>query len=290
MDHAIALPMWNRQRTNKETLGRVSAGIARGCNGGSKEAWMATPRAFSHPDKLDEAGRPDKPNEAERARCLEALAASIVHEINQPLSALVANAEACLQMLSAHSLNLQGAHDAALRSMRDAKRAAAVAERMWSLFAKTEANSDAVDLNATAEAALLLLSQKLQQREVSVRRELEPNLPRVTGDSLQLQQVILNLVMNAAEAMDEIHDRPRELVVRTQRGEGHLRLSVRDTGRGFDSRAADRLFDAFYTTKSDGIGVGLFVSRWIVENHRGAISAELNDGPGATFSLSIPVR
>jgi signal transduction histidine kinase len=280
--------MRDRQRANTETLARISAGIAHGRNGGSKEAWMATAsRPVSH-HELDEAGHPDRPDDAERARCLEVLAASLVHEINQPLSTLVANAETCLQMLSAHSLNIQAAHDAALRSMRDAKRVAAVVERMWSLFAKTEANGEPVDLNATAEAALLLSMPKLQQRGVSVRRELEPNLPRITGDSLQLQQVILNLVLNAAEAMDEIHDRPRELVVRTQRGEGHVRLSVRDAGKGFEPQTADRLFDAFYTTKADGIGVGLFVSRWIVENHRGAISALPNDGPGATFSFSIP--
>ena len=288
MNHAMALRMRDRQRTHSETLGRISAGIAHGRNGGSKEAWMATPsRPVSH-HELDEAGHPDRLDDAERARCLEVLAASLVHEINQPLSTLVANTETCLQMLSAHSLNIQAAHDAALRSMRDAKRAAAVVDRMWSLFAKTEANGEPVDLNATAEAALLLSMPKLQQRGVSVRRELEPNLPRITGDSLQLQQVILNLVLNAAEAMDEIHDRPRELVVRTQSGEGRVRLSVQDAGRGFEPRTADRLFDAFYTTKADGIGVGLFVSRWIVENHRGVISASLNDGPGATFSLSIP--
>ena len=125
---------------------------------------------------------------------------------------------------------------------------------------------------------------------ITAIRELEADLPRIAGDALQLQQVILDLVMNAADAMNEIHGRPRELVVTTQSGEGHVRLSVRDGGRGFEPRAAGRLFDAFYTTKADGLGVGLFISRWIVENHRGAVSAALNDGPGATFSFRIPCQ
>ena len=268
MDHAMALPMHEQPRTK---MG----------------AWMATPpkAVFQRMDSED-VERAD----TARVRSLEVLAASMVQELDQPLSALVASAEACLRMLSPQSLNLQGAHDQALHTLQDARRAAAVIERMWSLFAKTAGNSDPVDLNDTVKAALLLSSQKLQQRRVTVRRELEPDLPPITGDSLQLQQVILNLVTNAAEAMDDIHERPRELVVRTQSGEGHVRLSVRDAGPGFEPRDADRLFDAFYTTKADGMGVGLFVSRWIIENHRGAISAALNDGPGATFSFLIPCR
>jgi len=243
---------------------------------------MAAPsKDVSHPDDLDDAAR---------ARCLEVLAASIVHEINQPLSTVIANAEACVRMLGAQSLDLEGARDAAFRTVQEGKRAAAVLQRMWSLFAKTEARNEPVDLNETASAALLLSSQELQLRRVIVRRELEADLPRISGDASQLEQVILNLVTNAADAMNEIHDRPRELVVRTERGEGHVRLSVQDAGQGFEPRAADQLFVAFYTTKADGMGVGLFVSRWIIENHGGAIWAALNAGPGATFSFLIPCR
>src|SRR6266849_3785996 len=269
MDHAMALPMWDRQRTLMQTLGRKA-----------KEARMATPsKAASRPNNLDEAGR---------ARCLEVLAAAIVHEINQPLSGLIGNAEAWLRMLSPTTLDLEGARDAALRTIRDGNRAAAVIQRMWSLFAKTEDNSETVDLNETARQVLRLSSQELQRRRVIVRLELDAHLPPIAGDSSQLQQVILNLLMNAAEAMNEIHDRPRELVVRTQRGEGHVCLSVRDAGEGFAPSATDRLFDAFYTTKSDGVGIGLFISRWIIESHGGAIYATLNYGPGATFSFLIP--
>src|SRR5262245_28926849 len=247
-----------------------------------KETWMPTPsKAVS---------RTARPDEVELARCLEVFVASLVHEINQPLSGLVGNAETCLRKLSPAALDLEGARDAALRTVQEGQRAAAVIQRMWSLFAKTEANDEPVDLNEAAMAALRLSSQKLELRQVIARRELEADLPRIAGDSLQLQQVILNLVTNAAEAMDEVHDRPRELVVGTQSLEGHVRLSVRDVGEGFRPGEADRLFDAFYTTKRDGAGIGLFISRWIVENHGGALQAALNDGPGATFSFLIPCR
>ena len=232
--------------------------------------------------------RPAKPDEIERTRCLEVFVASLVHEINQPLSGLIGNAEACLRELSSTTLNLEGARDAALRTLQEGQRAAAVIQRMWSLLVKTEANNESVDLNEAAMAALRLSSQKLELRQMIARAELQADLPRIAGDSLQLQQVILNLVTNAAEAMDEVHDRPRELVVSTQSVEDHVRLSVRDAGEGFTPGEAERLFDAFYTTKRDGTGIGLFISRWIIENHGGAIHASLNDGPGATFSFLIP--
>ena len=234
--------------------------------------------------------RTAKPDEVKLARCLEVFVASLVHEINQPLSGLIDSAETCLRELSPTALNLEGARDAALRTVQEGQRAAAVIQRMWSLLAKTEANNEAVDLNEAAIAALRLSSQKLELRQVIARAELEADLPRIAGDSLQLQQVILNLVTNAAEAMDEVHDRLRELVVSTRSLEGHVRLSVRDAGEGFTPGEAERLFDAFYTTKRDGTGIGLFISRWIIENHGGTIQAALNDGPGATFSFLIPCR
>jgi len=260
----------------------ASSALRHGFRGMSKETWMPTP---SKP-----VSRTVKPDEIELARCLEVFAASLVHEINQPLSGLVGNAEACLRKLSPTAPDLEGAREAALRTVQEGQRVAAVIQRMWSLFAKTEANNESVDLNEAARAALRLSSQKLDLRQVIARAELEANLPRIAGDSLQLQQVILNLVTNAAEAMDDVHDRPRELVVSTRSLDGHVRLSVRDAGAGFRPGEAERLFDAFYTTKRDGTGIGLFISRWIIENHGGAIQAALNAGPGATFSFLIPYR
>jgi|SRR5262245_41668674 len=259
-----------------------SSALRHGFRGISKETWMPTPSKV--------VSRTAKPDEVKLARCLEVFVASLVHEINQPLSGLTGNAEACLRKLSPTALDLEGARDAALRTVQEGQRAAAVIQRMWSLFAKTEANDESVDLNEVAMAALRLLSQKLELRQVIARSELEADLPRIAGDSLQLQQVILNLVTNAAEAMDEVHDRLRELVVSTRSLEGHVRLSVRDAGEGFTPGEAERLFDAFYTTKRDGTGIGLFISRWIIENHGGTLQAALNDGPGATFSFLIPCR
>jgi signal transduction histidine kinase len=124
---------------------------------------------------------------------------------------------------------------------------------------------------------------------VILRPELADDLPLVTGDRVQLQQVTLNLVRNASDAMTGVDDRPRQLLIRTERDEGdRVRLTVQDAGVGFDPQAADRLFESFYTTKNDGMGIGLSVSRSIIESHHGRLWATLNDGPGATFSFSIP--
>jgi signal transduction histidine kinase len=268
MDHAMTLPMYARPRM------RMEARMAKGSN------------AVSRRDNSDDMERAD----TTRVRSLEVLAAAMVHELNQPLSTILLGAEACLRTLSDERPNLERARETARLALDHGRRAAAAVGRLWSLFAKTEANRDVVDLNETLREALALCSQELERRRVIVRPELAPHLPRVTGDCLQLQQAILSLLMNAAEAMSQVEDRPRELVVRTQSAEGHVRLSVRDAGEGFKPGEADRLFDAFYTTKADGMGIGLFISRWIIENHGGALHAALNDGPGATFSIVVPCR
>jgi signal transduction histidine kinase len=134
-----------------------------------------------------------------------------------------------------------------------------------------------------------LLLSELQRNRVMLQSELAHDLPAVTGDRVQLQQVILNLLRNASDAMVDVHDRPRHLLISTEREDGdHVRLSVRDNGVGVDPQDIDKLLDAFYTTKSDGMGIGLSVSRSIVERHHGLLWAEPNDGPGVTFSISIP--
>ena len=136
---------------------------------------------------------------------------------------------------------------------------------------------------------IALLSSKLQRDRVILRSELADDLPLVTGDRVQLQQVIMNLLQNAADAMIDVHDRSRQLLIQTQRDEAdHVRLTVQDSGIGLDPQAVSRLFDAFYTTKNGGMGIGLAVSRSIIENHQGRIWAQPNEGPGATFSFSIP--
>jgi PAS domain S-box-containing protein len=224
-----------------------------------------------------------------RVASLGVLTASIAHEVNQPLSGIITNASTCLRMLAADPPNVDGARETARRTIRDGNRASDVITRLRALFSKRDATTDAVDLNdATREVIALSLSD-LQRNRVILRSELADDLPPVTGDRVQLQQVILNLLRNASEAMSAVDDRPRQLVIRTERDEGdRLRLSVQDAGVGFEPQGVDRLFEAFYTTKSDGMGIGLSVSRSIIESHHGSLLAAPNDGPGAIFSFSIP--
>ena len=224
-----------------------------------------------------------------RATTLGILTASIAHEVNQPLSGIVTNASTCLRMLSANPPNVDGARETARRTIRDGSRAADVITRLRALFSKKEACIEAVDLNDAAQEVIAVSLTDLQRNQVILRSELASGLPPVTGDRVQLQQVILNLLRNASEAMNTVEDRPRELAISTEHDEGdRVRLSVKDVGTGFDPEATDRLFEAFYTTKNSGMGVGLSVCRSIIEKHHGRLWATLNDGPGATFSVSIP--
>jgi C4-dicarboxylate-specific signal transduction histidine kinase len=159
------------------------------------------------------------------------------------------------------------------------------------LFNKQESASESVDLNEATREVIALSLGEIQNGRVMVRTDLADDLPVVTADRVQLQQVVLNLLRNAVDAMNTVDDRPRDLLIRTEREEGGwVRLSVTDTGTGFDPRLSATLFDTFYTTKSDGMGIGLSVSRSVIENHQGRIRASVNDGPGATFSFSIPCR
>jgi signal transduction histidine kinase len=226
-----------------------------------------------------------------RVTTVSALTASIAHEINQPLSGIITNAGTCLRMLAADPPDIDGARETARRTIRDGNRASDVITRLRALFSKKEFALESLDLNdATREVIALSLSD-LQRQRVVLQSEFADDLPNVTGDRVQLQQVILNLVRNASDAMMDVDDRPRQLLVRTERENGdRVRVMVRDSGIGVDRQTMDKLFDAFYTTKSGGMGIGLSVSRSIVERHQGRLWAEPNDGPGATFSFSIPLE
>jgi C4-dicarboxylate-specific signal transduction histidine kinase len=224
-----------------------------------------------------------------RVTTLGALTASIAHEVNQPLSGIVTNASTCLRMLAAEPPNVEGARETARRTIRDGNRASDVITRLRTLFSKKEATTESVDLNEATREVIALSLSELQRNRVILRTELAYDLPLVTGDRVQLQQVVLNLLRNASDAMSGVDDRPRQLLIRTEREEGdRVRLSVQDGGVGFDPQAMDRLFEAFYTTKNDGMGMGLSVSRSIIERHRGRLWAAPNDGRGTTFSFSIP--
>jgi signal transduction histidine kinase len=225
-----------------------------------------------------------------RATALSALTASIAHEVNQPLLGIITNASTCLRMLAADPPDVDGARETARRTIRDGNRAADVIARVRALFTKKEPAIEAVDLNEVTREVIALSLGDLQRNRVVLQPELAKDLPAITGDRVQLQQVILNLLRNASDAMVDVHDRPRQLLIRTEREDGdRARVSVRDAGVGVAPQNVDKLFDAFYTTKPDGMGIGLSISRSIIERHHGRLWAEGNDGPGATFSFSIPI-
>jgi PAS domain S-box-containing protein len=224
-----------------------------------------------------------------RVMTMGQLTASIAHEVNQPLSGIITNASTCLRMLAADPPNIDGALETTRRTIRDGNRASEVITRLRALYSKKEGSPESMDLNEATQEVIILSLSELQKNRIILRPEFTEELPQVTGDRVQLQQVIMNLLRNASDAMSGVDDRPRELTIRTEREEGdRVRLTVRDAGAGFDPRAMDRLFEAFYTTKNDGMGMGLSVSRSIIESHQGRLWATLNDGPGATFSFSIP--
>jgi signal transduction histidine kinase len=224
-----------------------------------------------------------------RVTTLSALTASIAHEVNQPLAGIITNAGTCLRMLDATPPNIEGARETARRTIRDGHRAADVITRLRALFSKREFTLEPLDLNEATREVIALSSNDLHRNRIMLQSELASDLPTISGDRIQLQQVILNLLRNASDAMVDVHDRPRQLLIRTEReGRDRVRLTVRDAGVGLPAQSRDSLFDAFYTTKDGGMGIGLFVSRSIVERHQGRLWAEPNDGPGATFSFFVP--
>ncbi len=195
----------------------------------------------------------------------------------------------CMKMLDADPPNVDGARETAKRTIRDGRRAADVITRLRALFTHKDAATELVDLNEATREVIALSRTELERNGVVTRIELKNELPAVVGDRVQLQQVILNLLRNGSDAMSSIDDRPRELLFRTEVEDGdRVLLSVQDAGVGFEPQSLDRLFQTFYTTKEDGMGIGLSVSRSIIENHRGRMWATPNDGPGITFSFSIP--
>jgi PAS domain S-box-containing protein len=224
-----------------------------------------------------------------RVTSLGQLTASIAHEINQPLSGISINAGLCLRMLTNDPPDIEGALQTARRTIRDVERASDVIARLRVLFLKGSGATEAVDLSAATDEVITLLSSELQRQGVISRTELADNLPPVTGDRVQLQQVITNLIMNASEAMSGIDDRPRELTVTTARDENdYVRMTVRDSGPGVDPKEFEKIFEAFYTTKTGGMGIGLSVSRSIIESHHGKLWAASNTEHGAAISFCLP--
>jgi PAS domain S-box-containing protein len=224
-----------------------------------------------------------------RVSMMGELAASIAHEVNQPLSGVVVNGNACLRWLAGDSPNLDEAREAVRRIVRDGKRAGDVIARIRALATKTAAAKERLDMNEAIGEVVAFAGDELRKNSVAVRTEFAPDLLPVVGDRVQLQQVVLNLVMNGIEAMSGVEERPRELIIRTQNDDAdQVRVAIQDSGIGLDPQSMERIFDAFYTTKRGGMGMGLSISRSIIQNHGGKLWAVANEGPGMSVQFTIP--
>jgi C4-dicarboxylate-specific signal transduction histidine kinase len=217
------------------------------------------------------------------------LTASIAHEVNQPLAAVVANADACVAWLSHQNPNLVEARAAAERATQGATRASEVIVRIRSLINKATPEKARVQINEIIEETAALTEGQASRNGVSLVMELAPDLPVVLGDSIQLQQVILNLLMNGIEAMTSVTDRPRRLLIRSRIQDAcQICVSVQDSGIGVSPDLMPRLFEPFFTTRSKGMGMGLPISRSIVEAHGGRLWAESADSQGSIFQFTLP--
>ncbi|HKX03506.1 MAG TPA: PAS domain S-box protein [Methylomirabilota bacterium] len=224
-----------------------------------------------------------------RVMTLGELSASIAHEVNQPLAAIVADANASLNWLAASPPDLSSVREALDAIVKDGHRAADVIQRIRQLATKTSPQKARLDVNDVIRDVVPLIGTEVRSHEVSLRMDLAPALPPVLADRVQLQQVLINLVMNGIEAMASIGGRARELVVRSRPAdEDQVMVSVRDSGVGIDARKMEELFSAFYTTKPDGMGMGLSISRSIMEAHGGRLWATPNADHGATFHFALP--
>jgi len=226
-----------------------------------------------------------------RVATLGELTASIAHEVNQPLAAVVANADAALRWLNRETPDLAAARRSVEWVISDSYRASEVIRRVRALANKTDMEKAPLDFNQVVKEAIALVQRELTSQRILLRAELAPVRLAVFGDRIQLQQVIINLLINGIEAMKPITGRPRELVIRSSQDESsQVRLSVTDCGVGISAENVNRLFNAFFTTKSSGLGMGLSICRSIVEAHGGRLSASGNEGPGATFQFVLPLH
>jgi C4-dicarboxylate-specific signal transduction histidine kinase len=218
------------------------------------------------------------------------LTASIAHEINQPLTAVVTHGYACVEWLSANPPNLEKARLTADRIIQDGTRAGAVLSRVRALFKKEAPAKRRFDMNEVIHELTVFLRDEAIRRHISIRTELDPDLPKVKADRVQLQQVTLNLAMNGMDAMAEITGRPKELVIVSCADGAAVRVSVEDRGIGLNEDTAGKIFDPFFTTKPHGIGMGLSISRSIIESHQGRLWAEPCPSGGAIFQFTLPIQ
>ena len=225
-----------------------------------------------------------------RATTLGELTASLAHEVNQPIAAAVTDANTCLRWLTREAPDLEEAREAASRTIKDATRAADIINRVRQLFKKGPPERELVDLNEIIREMVVLLRGETTRYSITVRTDLVANLPHVIGDRLQLQQVLMNLIVNSVDAMRDIKG-TRQLIIRSQQtDDGQLMVSVSDTGVGLPPEQVEQIFNPFFTTKPQGTGMGLRISRSIVESHGGRLWAATNSSRGATFHLTLPAK
>jgi C4-dicarboxylate-specific signal transduction histidine kinase len=223
-----------------------------------------------------------------RVSMMGELAASIAHEVNQPLTGIVSNGSACLRWLAGDAPNVEEVREAVGDIVRDGKRAGEVIARIRALTKSSAPPREKLDLNDTVREVFALVRDQAKRNSVTIRTRFADDVFPVLGDRVQLQQVVLNLMMNAIEAMSGVVDRPRELIITTGNIDAdQVVVSVEDSGPGLDPNAASKIFDPFYTTKASGMGMGLSISRSIVEHHGGRLWATARDGPGTTFHFSL---
>ncbi len=299
---ALALPSPAQLRDANDALRRAHDGLERRVLERTAElaAANAELRAeMAHRQRADEERRQaqDALSEAQRelahvarVTTMGELAASIAHEVNQPLSAVVTNANACLRWMAAEPPKLEEARKSVSRMLSDAHRASDVIGRIRSLLKKSEPEPTQQNVNELLRDVVLLLQDALTRQRVGVTLDLESHVPPVMGDRVQLQQVILNLVMNGVEAMNDVGDRPRQLLISTRAAEQGVAMTVQDSGVGIDPAVFEKLFEPFFTTKPEGMGMGLSVSRAIVQRHGGRLWASMNEGFGTTFHVALPAH
>jgi C4-dicarboxylate-specific signal transduction histidine kinase len=226
-----------------------------------------------------------------RLTALGELTTSIAHEVSQPVGAMVASAGACARWLAADPPAMAEARAALDSIVADGRRAREVIARIRSLTKRQAPRKETLDINQKITEVLALTEHELRSHDIVLRTELDRALPRLTGDRVQLQQVLLNLILNAIEAMSAVRDRARELtIVSRQEGPNAVLVEVRDAGSGLDPQRAEEVFEAFYTTKAEGIGMGLSISRSIIEAHGGRLWAGANAPHGAVFRFSLPLE
>jgi C4-dicarboxylate-specific signal transduction histidine kinase len=225
-----------------------------------------------------------------RVMTMGELTASIAHEVNQPLSAIIASGDSCSAWLSNDPPNLDKARAATSRIIQAATQASEIVQRLRALFKKTTSITASVDMNAVIEDTISLVHHEAERNRIFLRTELHPGVPSVSGDRVQLQQVILNLAMNGIESIAGQDYEPKRLMIRsTLLNTGELLVSVEDTGLGIEAEHTDRLFAPFFTTKPQGIGMGLPICRSIIEAHGGRLWANKIEPRGAAFHFALPI-